>query len=221
MLIPILPIYNHCSISQSFSRTSESSDSHSQINVLLGSAHYWTTVSAHSLSDLHSKRNYLIFDALKMLEDTSIDFNVIAPEYGPDVDDSKQYAANLGLTSINWIPKQSQDNMISLIDSSHICIGEFYIEPTVFGGFGYEALSRYKVFINGGSLDFYYSCLSNDTPLPPNLYLANSANDIFNCLLSVITDNNSPISNSKVDSFFSSLTEDFNQVICDLSTSDQ
>ena len=54
-----------------------------------------------------------------MLEDTSIDFNVIAPEYGPDVD-SKQYAANLGLTSINWIPKQSQDNMISLIDLSHM-----------------------------------------------------------------------------------------------------
>jgi hypothetical protein len=107
-------------------------------------------------------------------------------EYGPDVNLTKQFAAQLGLDdNILWLPKMDRRDVMWLLSHVTIAVGQFYDVPKmIWGGTGWEALASGKPLLQQFNFDSGEFEQLYGYPPPPMLQVRKQA-DILNHLLTM------------------------------------
>jgi hypothetical protein len=134
----------------------------------------------------HNKNNNWLIQAFAKLISLRCDSNPVLFlfDYGPDVDASKELAAELGIGEyIIWLPKMKRKEILWLLDKVSVGVGEFYeIDKMMWGGTGWEILASGKPFIQG----FYFEDGEFENILghpPPPLLKVRKQEDILSHLL--------------------------------------
>ena len=71
-------------------------------------------------------------------------------EYGENVKESKDLCSQLGIShQVKWLPIMQRKEILELIRSSSIGVGEFYKNEVIWGGTGWEVLSQGRPLIQG------------------------------------------------------------------------
>jgi hypothetical protein len=80
-----------------------------------------------------------------------LDARLVVVEYGPDIEATKAYAAELGIEDhVMWIPKMERRELMWLLSRVSVGVGEFYNIPRIiWGGTGWEALASGKPLLQG------------------------------------------------------------------------
>jgi glycosyltransferase involved in cell wall biosynthesis len=107
--------------------------------------HYVLPSRLDSLSwFLENKQNDLVLFALRRLIDTLGDFNISLTvlKYGKDIRAFESLVRSLSLElHVKFLSAISHDKILKLHYNHHICLGEFYREPTSPGGVTWECCS--------------------------------------------------------------------------------
>jgi len=110
-----------------------------------------TSVTAIWINSGRSKNNHWIIDAINSLQSDNItDFRINLVKYGPDWVLLEDMISEAGLSKyFVWHDKMSRIEVQQLMSESDLILGEFYDEPVLWGGTGWEALSLGKLLLNG------------------------------------------------------------------------
>lgn len=103
--------------------------------------------------ELRSKHNEWLFRAFaEFISQRPVkNCRVFVLDYGPDVGASKSLCAQLGIEEqVVWLPKMSRKDIMLLVSSCDIGVGEFYTdEGIIWGGTGWEVLAAGKPLLQG------------------------------------------------------------------------
>ena len=71
-------------------------------------------------------------------------------EYGEDSMSSKNLCSELGLADrVRWLPNTPRKEILKIIEKCSVGLGEFYLQDVMWGGTGWEVLSKGKPLIQG------------------------------------------------------------------------
>jgi glycosyltransferase involved in cell wall biosynthesis len=100
-----------------------------------------------------NKNNRWLFAAFSAFVQSrpSLNSRLVVVEYGPDIEVTKKYAAELGLGDhVLWIPKLERRELMWLLSRVSVGAGEFYEIPRmIWGGTGWETLASGKPLLQG------------------------------------------------------------------------
>lgn len=135
---------------------------------------------------LHSKNNHWVIISFKALLNAKPNLNakLIILEYGPDVENTRNLIAELGLDDfVVWVPKTSRKNLMWLLQRVSVGVGEFIDSPnTIWGGTGWEVLASGKPLLQGFLFESEDFEEMMHYPEPP-LLKVKSQDDVFNHLI--------------------------------------
>ncbi len=157
-------------------------------SILVHSRQLWINTGEYSNEewDMQSKHNEWLFkcfaDFIKMRQGKNS--KLFALEHGTDVKASKQLCHQLGIEkNVVWLPKMTRKELMLLISSCDIGVGEFYkLRNTIWGGTGWEVLASGKPLLQGFNFNEGEFELSFGYPPPPMLPVKEEK-DILNHLL--------------------------------------
>ncbi|MGE6992009.1 hypothetical protein ACQKIK_01145 [Pseudomonas sp. NPDC047961] len=128
------------------------------------------------------KGNYKYIDALRLLRAEGKKVSLIIPAWGQDIQESKSYAAKLGVNEyIRWIPPVAESTLIKMFSSFDFVLDQF--ELGVFGLITPKALACGGVVITSYDEHVHDWCFGEHPPL----LSANSADTIAERIISVIS----------------------------------
>lgn len=163
-------------------------------SILSHSRHVWVNKNNFTKKDwkkFNKNNDWIIISFHKFISHTrSKNIKLILFEYGEDFNETKKLCNDLGLKDfIIWLPKMKRKEIMLLISSVDVCIGEFYeLKNMLFGGTGYEVLASGKPFIQSFNFDESDFKHKFNTTFPPVLN-ANNTNEIFNHFINLYNNN--------------------------------
>jgi len=131
---------------------------------------------------IHSKHNDWIILAFSeyINKNKNINAILVLSDYGEDVLSSKKLINKLGINhNIMWIPKMNRKEILEVISSCDVGLGEFYQTPkTLWGGCGLEIMACGKPLIHS------FKFKDNEFKIaygyfPPPICTANSQSSLF------------------------------------------
>lgn len=151
-----------------------------EFSIIMTSRQFWSK-DLIDTKPLDSKNNHWLILAFARFIKTHPKLNtrLFLLEYGKDVNATKELINEHQLQDkISWIPILKRKEILILLKSVSVSVGEFYVTPkTIWGGTGLEALSTGTPFINSLQFDPQYFFKNFGYPLPPILN-ANSVEEI-------------------------------------------
>jgi hypothetical protein len=155
-----------------------------ELTLFTSARQMWTDTGKEN--DPSRKNNHYTYLALQQLKQQFPDrrFGMVAVEYGPDVDATKQLIEEIGLSeNFFWLPQSSRSVLMQALNLCDVAVGEFYLLPDVlWGGTGWEAFAMGKPLLQGFNFAPGSFGAKFGHPAPPSLLGAKSPDDIFSHL---------------------------------------
>ncbi len=164
------------------------------LSILSHSRHLWVKNDFFSEEEwfYNTKNNdWLIRGFSKIVKEVNKKSLLVLFEYGESVLESKKLINELNIEeNIIWLPKMSRKEIMFLLSSVDIGVGEFYnIEKTIWGGTGWEILASGKPLLQ--SFRFNKGEFENTVGYPePDLLNVLKEEDVFYHLLNFFKDRN-------------------------------